>query len=1174
MEKPNRQLRVFLPGIPSLLIGLDLPSKLDPAKDTMFHLTATNLNGRKTPTSVTVSIQRLHQPDRFFVQRSWPKPDLTVMTEKEFHSDFPNISYKDEDHPEKWDVEKDILKKEYNTGIDSLFSLSGIEHRASSIEDRRQKTEGGKQKTEGLGPGTFRLTLRAVDPFGVAIEQTSTFVVYDPTSATVPVPEIDEFVPVKTSGEPGEKAKFLIGSKAENVNVLYEVRVHDSLYSRQWLKLSNNQKQVEIPILEKFRGNFSVNFIFIRYDRSYQHSEVVTVPYTNKHLDIKFETFRDKLYPGQEEEWKIRISDGSKKGVRAEYLTSMYDASLDVFAPNTWSFSVLRDYYSSLPWEINGGFHLSSGLYYPLQPGGGEYFFPAYEELNWFGFGIGGGGRFRGMRGSVSMDEMAKEVAPMSVDQGMSETKATPQVETNATLDKTAISAKEPPKPQKQEGVQIRRDFRETAFFYPSLVTDSAGNLDMKFTLPESLTKWKILGFAYSKDLKYGQIEKEVITHKDLMVFPNSPRFVRQGDTLIFSAKLVNLSDRALDGDVGLELTNSLTQKPVDLIISGQRQHFTIPTGQSSAFSWKITIPDDPSLTVLQYRITARSGNFSDGEEKAFPVLPNRMLVTESLPLPVRGTGSVDFKFDKLLNSGSDKTLKNFKLTLEFASNPAWYAVQALPTMDDPRFPNADNIFRSWYTNSIAMFIANSNPAIKKVFENWMSLPNDALVSNLMKNEQLKSALLQETPWVMEAQDETQRKHRLSLFFDLNNMKSRLDGNLLKLQKMQTPSGGWPWFDGMPENRYITQDIVTGLGHLDHLGIKKIQEDKGIWNMVSKAVNYLDNELLKDYKNLKKYYPATMDENHLGATEIQYLYARSYFLSRIPLPAKGDLNTAYQYFRQQAEKYWLQNDLYGQGMIALALNRMGNKDVPTAILKSLSEKALHSPEMGMYWATQGGYEWYQAPIETQAMLIEAFSEVGGRNTENGERKSEDGGLKSGVDTNSPARQLASSPAAVEEMKVWLLKQKQTQDWKTGHATAEACYALLLRGTDLLSEQPEVKIGLGNETIDPLKLTDTKVEAGTEYFQVYKNGSEVKPEMGNVKVTKSNEGVAWGAVYWQYFQDLDKITPHASPLKVEKKLFIERVTPTGKQLEPIEHRASSIEHLKVGDKIIVRIISNR
>jgi hypothetical protein len=696
-----------------------------------------------------------------------------------------------------------------------------------------------------------------------------------------------------------------------------------------------------------------------------------------------------------------------------------------------------------------------------------------------------------------------------------------------------------------QKGVQIRKDFRETTFFYPTLATDSAGNLDVKFTVPESLTKWKVLGFAYTKDLEYGLTEKEVITQKDLMVFPDAPRFVRQGDTLIFSAKVANLSERTLNGEVLLEFSDALTQKTVNFLISGnQTQAFTLLTGQSSAFQWKLAIPNDPSLSVLQYRITAKAGNFSDGEEKDLPILTNRMLVTESLPLPVRGMGSFDFKFDKLLNSSTDKTLKNYKLTLEFASNPVWYAVQALPTMDDPKYPNADNIFLSYYTNSIAFFLANSNPVIKQVFESWKTISNDALVSNLMKNEQLKSALLQETPWVMEAQDETQRKHRLALFFDQNNMEAKLDQNLKKLQKMQAPSGGWPWFDGMQESRYITQDIVTGLGHLDHLGIKNIRDDKDTWIMLNKAVAYLDGELVKDYNSIKKQVPAKMDENHLSAAQIQYLYARSYYLNDIAVKNKVEVNTAFQYFQQQAEKYWLQNDLYFQGMIALALNRLGNKTVSDAILKSLSEKALHSPEMGMYWATQSGYEWYQAPIETQALLIEAYEEI------------------------------TADPKPVDDMKVWLLKQKQTQDWKTGRATAEACYALLLRGTDLLSVQPEVKINLGKETIDPLKLTDTKVEAGTGYFQVFRDGREISPEMGIVRVSKSNEGIAWGALYWQYFEDIDKITPHQTPLKIEKKLFIERVTPKGKILEPIKNyelKITNEENLKVGDKIIVRII---
>jgi hypothetical protein len=551
---------------------------------------------------------------------------------------------------------------------------------------------------------------------------------------------------------------------------------------------------------------------------------------------------------------------------------------------------------------------------------------------------------------------------------------------------------------------------------------------------------------------------------------------------------------------------------------------FTIKPGESSSLQWKLFIPVDPGLSVLQYRLVAKAGSFSDGEEKAIPVLTNRMLVTETLPLPVRGKGTFDFKFNKLLQSSSALSLKNYKLTLEFASNPAWYAVQALPYLDDPRYPNADNIFNAFYANSIASLIANSNPKIKMVFESWKNLTPDALLSNLEKNQQLKSAMLQETPWIMDGKSESERKQRLGLLFDLNTVTRKLDQNLEKLKQLQSANGGWPWFEGMRENRYITQNIVTGLGHLDHLGVNKgNMKNTDTWDMLVRAIEYLDGELIRDYENIKKYDPEKMDDNHLSPTQVQYLYARSYFLRDIPLtpnPNKVSSQDAFNYFKKQAEKYWLRQDICFQGMIALALNRFGNKEIPSAILKSLSEKALHSSEMGMYWAVNSGYEWYQAPVETQSMLIEAYDEV------------------------------AADQKSVDEMKIWLLKQKQTQEWKTGRATVEACYALLLRGMDLLATDQEVKINVGKENIDPRTLQDTKAEAGTGYFQVTWTGKEIAPDMGNVKVTKSGEGVAWGALYWQYFEDLDKITPAQTPLKIEKQLYVERNTKDGPVLEKI------------------------
>ncbi|MDP4280836.1 MAG: hypothetical protein Q8867_01670, partial [Bacteroidota bacterium] len=437
---------------------------------------------------------------------------------------------------------------------------------------------------------------------------------------------------------------------------------------------------------------------------------------------------------------------------------------------------------------------------------------------------------------------------------------------------------------------------------------------------------------------------------------------------------------------------------------------------------------------------------------------------------------------------------------------------------------------------SIASYIAQSDPKIQQVFESWKNLTPDALLSNLEKNQDLKSALLQETPWVAEASSESQQKQKIAALFDVNTMKAKLEDNLSKLKKMQLSDGAWPWFDGMPENSYITRNIVTGLAHLDHLGVKNIRDDRASRDMMTKAVRYLDIQIEKDYDLLKKY-PGKMNENHLGPDQIQYLYCRSYFMKDIPL--ESSTQKAFDYFRGQAEKYWLKNDLYFQGMIALALNRLGNTTVPEIILRSLSEKALHSPEMGMYWAAVAGYEWYHAPVETQALLIEAYDEV------------------------------KADRASVDEMKIWLLKQKQTQNWQTGRATADAVYALLLKGSNFLSSVPDVLINLGNDKIDPKKLMDQKVEAGTGYFQVTRNGREIRPDMGNLTITKTGEGIAWGALYWQYFENLDKISSAPSALKLEKKIFLEKNTSSGPVLTEIGK--SSGEVLHAGDRLKVRIV---
>ena len=501
------------------------------------------------------------------------------------------------------------------------------------------------------------------------------------------------------------------------------------------------------------------------------------------------------------------------------------------------------------------------------------------------------------------------------------------------------------------------------------------------------------------------------------------------------------------------------------------------------------------------------------------PVVTNRMLVTESLPLPIRGNQSKDFKFEKLLNNKST-TLRHQRFTLEFTSNPAWYAVQALPYLMEYPYDCVEQTFSKFYANSIASHIANSNPRIKQVFDTWKNVQPDALLSNLEKNQELKTAILEETPWVLQAKDESQRKRNVGLLFDLNRMSNEQEKALDKIVRAQTSNGGFSWFPGFPEDRYMTQHIVSGMGHLDVLGVKSVRQEDRTWNMVTKALVYLDQQIKDDYERLKamaKRNQIKLEDKNIGYSQIHYLYTRSYFKD-IEVPK--DVQEAFQYYLGQAKKYWLEQNLYMEGMICLALHRYDDKLTPASMIKSFNERALKSEEMGMYWKLDHSYFWYHAPIETQALMIEVYDEV------------------------------ASDSKAVEEMKVWLLKQKQTQDWKTTKATTEACYALLRRGTDILSSSKLVDITVGKEKIDPTKREDTKVEAGTGYFKTAWQAGEITSSMGNIHVSKTDEGVAWGAAYWQYFEQLDKISPAETPLKLKKELFKQVNSDRGPVLTPI------------------------
>ncbi len=1161
----------------ALNLNVDIPSMLEKENTGAFAIYSTNMSGQFEKAAGTVSIYKLKEPSKTYRERSWAKPDKYMMSKEEFEKLYPEDEYKDENNMYKWEKAEKVFEKNFsNTSSQVPLKTGGSTKTNTNDSVRINNLALWKQ-------GVYIMEAKSKDVYGEEVKDIKYFTVFSNKGTEVPNENVWFKQLTEQAIEPGEKASFIIGSKLENVKVLYEIEHKGQIVKKEFITLNKEQKLIELPVEEKHRGNVAYHLLFVKNNRVYSQNGVVTVPYTNKELDIEFETFRNKLQPGQDEEWKVKIKDKKGDKVAAEMMAALYDASLDAFKPNNWYFNIYNSYYSNLYWDVNKGFGNINGNMYSIDwnktPVGAYKY---YDKLNWFGYN----NYFYYSRydGDMELEEVtiqsrgarATPMAAQSIsgalaadEKAVAETETTTKNKDKAGAKKESANgwaANEPASGgfalvdattivtstngattagtytwstglksgEDLSKVASRSNFAETAFFYPQLQTDKDGTVIIKFTIPESLTKWKMMGFAHTKDLKFGQIEKELQTQKDLMVVPNAPRFFREGDKMEFSAKISNLSDSELNGFAQLYLYDATSMKDITTLLTKDGQlAFTSKKGQSAFVKWNISVPE--GYGAITYKVVAKANNFSDGEEMAVPVLTNRMLVTETLPLPIRGNQTKTFSFEKLKSqSNGSSTLRNHKLTLEFTSNPAWYAVQSLPYLMEYPYECAEQTFSRFYANSIASHIANSSPKIKAVFDSWKNQSPDALLSNLEKNQELKSLMLEETPWVLDAKNETERKKRVGLLFDLNKMSNELGRALKKLEKMQTPNGGFPWFDGMRDDRYITQHIVTGMGHLDHLGVKNVREDGSVWKMTKDAVRYLDNRIREDYEWILKYDKVNIDKNHISYQQIQYLYARSYFKD---IPVNTNNQKAFDYYKGQAKKYWLENSRYMQGMIALALHRYDDKATPKDIMKSLKENALNNEEMGMYWKDNyEGYYWYQAPIEAQALLIEAFDEV------------------------------SNDKKAVDDLKVWLLKSKQTQDWKTTKATTEAVYALLLRGTDWLATESNVEITVGDLKVDPKKLDGVKQEAGTGYFKTSWSGGDIKPNMGSITVSKKDEGVSWGAMYWQYFEQLDKITPAKTPLVLKKQLFLQKNTASGPVIEPVSEKTV----LKVGDKLKVRI----
>lgn len=964
-----------------------------------------------------------------------------------------------------------------------------------------------------LPSGNYRLKLSAKDTQGRECTASKNFLLFSLNDKRPPFVITDWFYQDGLEFDAASPATVYIGSSEKNVYLLYDVFAGNKRLESKRIELSDSVVSFRFPYKKEYGDGILVSMAFVKDGRLYSHNARIMKPAPEKKLQLKWTTFRDKLRPGQQEEWKLTVLYPDGSPAEAEMLATMYDASLDkIYSAHKLDFGV--DFHYVVPLTYwNTSYMRNAYLYvdFPLKRlravplEYSELIIPSTGRMEAMVVGYGGSPRatlagalkIRG-RSAANAVMNQEAVTDMVLQEEMVETSAQEKVEMGSSEELAETG-----------DIQIRENFAETAFFYPQLRTNEKGEVSISFVLPESLTRWTFMGLAHTRNVDYGKIEATATASKEFMLQPNMPRFVRVGDKANIAASLMNLSDKGVKGTVRMELFNPETEK----VFYSQKQKFDVKGGETGHVNFTFEVSD--KYAVMACRMVADGDTFSDGEQRYIPVLTDKQWVTETVPLNVNGEGAHTFSLENLFNKHS-KTASEQRLTVEFTAHPAWYAVQALPVVANPQNEDALSWATAYYAHSLAAFIVKENPRIKQVFDSWKAQggTKETFMSNLQKNQELKNILLAETPWLTEATNEAEQKQRIATLFDLTTMNSQLAVSVEKLGELQNADGAWSWYKGMQGSRYVTTQVMEMLVRLNALTHQ--DADSRMQPMIQKGFEYLGKQAAEEYKSMKEAEKKGAVGLRPSEQVLRYLYICA-LDGKAPVDEKVN-----RYFIDKLSGEGKELTIYGKALGAIILQQAGKVAEARLFMQSLMEYSVVTDEMGRYFDTpKARYSWFSYKIPTEVAAMEAI------------------------------QRITKDTKAIDEMKRWLLKQKQTQTWETPIATADAVYALMATGaSDLLANTGGVEITLGKEVIR------TPADNAIGYIKKTVSGDVMN--IKKVSVDKEGTGMGWGAVYAQYLESMDQIGEQGNGLSVSRQLY--------KGDEALNESAP----LKVGDRITVRL----
>ena len=994
--------------------------------------------------------------------------------------------------------------------------------------------------------GSYILKMTAIDSKGKKVEgQTRPFIVFSPKEKEMELTE-DWLYCEDYNISPTKSAKVYFAPKEKGYLYMhYYLKSENRIVEYRPISGDAEMKVFDIKYKEEYADGLSLMVFYVKDGVMHSKRMMLYLQRPEKELKLEWATFRDRLRPGQDEEWVLNIKHPNGKPANAHLLAAMYDASLDKIYGHSWSFWLsfsrnlsnftffdsTNDAFTSISLSRNLG-HLPEHEYYRefdnmrflAEFSGFQYFFDVCRSY------YGGFSFYRRMYdedlmplGSAMVEESAAPRMMKAAGGPMKEIAVGSQRASNNSLQEVVVVQKNDQASEAEEqdidNVDIRSDFSETAFYQPNLIADKDGNVSIAFHLPESLTEWKFMGFANTQDMEYGLITSKAKAQKDFMVQPNMPRFLRDGDKAKIAATVINQTEKAISGTATMLLTDADTGEEV------KRQSVLFSLDANATSQVIFDYDADVKHPLLVCKIVGVGDGFSDGEQNYLPVLDSRQRILETIPFYI-AQESKDIKVKVPQNTFSEGSTD--KMTLEYTDTPAWTVIQAIQTLTTPSEDDAFSYSASLYTNAIARHFVERMPSIRTVIEAWKNESPEQLTSPLQQNEELRNIVQRETPWMLYADKETEQRQRLVELFDDNLLQRRISVATKKLKELQFNTGAWPWFKGMKASPWTTLTVTEHLASLYQHGLLNDETTK----MMNKAIDWLDEEVLTDYKERLKYTKKPLPSEF----DLHYLY--------VSLVTKhkhsAEVERLQQYYLDCVEKSMKKDySIYGWAQTAVLLEAAGRGKSAVGLVKSLREYSVLTPGQGRHYNTgRALYSWRDYKLPTQIAAMKAMKRF--------------------------RADFKDSDSYLHDMQLWLISQKQTQAWDNALNTVDAV-DLLLSGDEAQEEffhdpqRPTVTIN--DNAVDMGEMTP-----GLGYFKTVVPSTEVKTD-NTLKVTKDTPGLSWGTVYVQYTAKSDDVSDVGNELKVTRRYLVETKNADG---TPSMRDLRDGEKLEIGQKVTVRL----